>query len=298
MSQSRRLVVCWSRIIAAIVALTLLQACSAVKLTYNNVPDLAYWWIDGYADLNGAQSLKVREELARLQQWHRGAEMPRIAELLQKTQSLATADTTPEQVCGLFAEVRNRIEALVTQVEPATVALVMGVSAEQIAHIEAKFTKTNAEWRDDWISGSQAKRQAKRLKTARERSEQFYGALEERQIAVLRSAIARSDFDPQLSYVERLRRQQDQLQTLRLTSNVGGGSRLSVPQATVALRAYLARSVNSPDPAYRAWSDKSILYNCKTVAQLHNSTTAEQRERAVRRLAAYESDARELAAQQ
>ena len=290
---------CWSRIIgllATVLALALLLACSAVKLAYNNAPELAYWWIDGYLDLGEAQSLKVREELARLQQWHRGTELPKIAELLQKTQQLAPADTTPEQVCALFADIRSRIDAVVTHAEPAAVTLIVGLNAAQLGHIETKSAKTNAEWRDEWASGSPAERQVKRLKSAVERSEQFYGTLEERQIALLRNAIARSDFDPQLSYAERLRRQQDLLQTLRLISGVAGSARLSVPQATAAWRAYLERSVNSPNPAYRAYSEKAILDGCKTIAQLHNSATAEQRTRAWRRLTAYERDARELAA--
>ena len=300
MSASRPWFVFWCRIIgllAAIVALTQLQACSAVKLAYNNVPEVAYWWIDGYADLNEPQSLKVREELARLHQWHRATELPKVADLLRKMQQLAPGDTTPEQVCGLYAEVRNRIDTLVAQAEPATVGVAMGLSGAQLAHIEAKFAKTNAEWRDDWAAGTPAVRQEKRLKAAVERSEQFYGTLEERQLAVLRQAVARSEFDPQLSFAERLRRQQDMLQTLRQNSLSAAGARSSVAQATTALRAYLERSLNSPNPAYRSYSDKATLDSCKTLAQLHNSTTAEQRERAIRRLAAYERDARELAAQ-
>ncbi len=300
MSRSDRLVVCWSRIIgllAAIAALTLLQACSAVKLAYNNVPELGYWWLDGYADLNEAQSLKVRGELARLHQWHRTVELPRVAELLQKIQQLATLDATPEQVCGLFADARNRFDALASQAEPPAVTIAMGLSAAQLTHIETKFAKTNAEWRDEWSTGNPSERQAKRLKTAVERSEQFYGSLDERQLAVLRNAITRSDFDPQRSYTERLRRQQDLLQTLRQINSASNGSAVNMYQATTALRAYLERSTHSPNPAYRAYSDKAILDSCKTFAQLHNSTTPEQRERAMRRLAAYERDARELAAQ-
>ena len=72
------------------------------QLAEDALPDL-------HLDLGEAQSLKVREELARLQQWHRGTELPKIAELLQKTQQLALADTTPEQVCALFADIRSRI---------------------------------------------------------------------------------------------------------------------------------------------------------------------------------------------
>ena len=277
--------------------LGLLPGCSAVKLGYNNAPELAYWWLDGYADLTQAQSSRIREDLARLQQWHRVAELPKVAELLQKTQQLALANTTPEQVCGLFAEIRVRIDALLTQAEPAALALAMDLGAAQIAHIETKFGKTNTQWREDWMEGSLAKRQARRLKTAVERSEQFYGALEEHQLALLRNAIAQSEFDPPFSYAERLRRQQDMLQTLRQTSAASGDARFSATQSGAALRAYLERAVNSPNPAYRAYLDREIAFNCRTLARLHNSTTAEQRERAARRLAAYERDARELAAQ-
>ena len=300
MSRSNRLVVCWSRIIgllAALVTLTLLPACSAVKLGYNNAPDLIYWWLDGYADLTEPQSVKVREELVRLQQWHRSNELPKIADLLQKLGQLAPGNTTPEQVCGLFSDARARIDAVITQVEPAAVALAMGLSAPQLSHIEGKYAKINAEWRDEWLAGSLAKRQAKRLKLLVERNEQFYGSLEERQIAVLRDAITHADFDPQFSYAERLRRQQDLLQTLRQTSDISSDNRLSPAQSAAALRAYLDRSVNSPNPVYRARLEKESADNCTTIAQLHNSTSTEQRERAARRLAAYQRDARELAAQ-
>ena len=295
MSASRRLVVFSSRIIGllpAILALALVQGCSAVKLAYNNAPEFSYWWIDGYADLNDTQSLRVREELAKMQQWHRATELPKVADLLLKMRQLAPADTTAEQVCGLFADTRRRVDALLAQVEVPAVEVAMSLSPAQLAHIEAKFAKNNTEWQDEWIAGGAAERQAKRLKSAIERSEQFYGSLEEKQLAVLRASIQQSPFDPQLSYAERLRRQRDTLQALRQAITA---PRPSVAQSITALRGVLERSINSPNPVYRAYSDRAIAESCKTFAQLHNATTPEQRERAVRRLAAYERDARELA---
>ena len=284
-------------LLGLLAALLVLPGCSAVKLAYNNVPDLAYWWIDGYVDLNETQTPRVRDELGRLHQWHRSAELPRIADLLQKLQRMAPADTTPEQVCALFGDVRARVDALTTRAEPAAVALAMSLGAAQLTHLEEKYTKANLEWREEWSKGTDSERQARRLKSSIERGEQFYGTLEERQTAVLRNAIARAEFDPQLSYTERLRRQQDLLQTLRNVSATGPAPRPGVAQATSALRAYLDRSINSPNPVYRAYSERSIQDSCRSIAQLHNATTPEQRERAVRRLAAYERDARELAAQ-
>ena len=210
---------------------------------------------------------------------------------------MAPTDASAEQVCGLFAEVRNRIDAVLAQAEPASAALAMSLSPAQIAHIEAKYHKANVEWREQWSKGSPAERVARRLKSSIERSEQFYGTLEERQIAVLRNSIAQSDFDPELSFAERVRRQQDLLQTLRQIGSAGPTPRPSAAQAAAVLRAYLERSINSPNPAYRAYADRAVLDSCKNMALLHNSTTAEQRERAVRRVAAYERDARELTAQ-
>jgi hypothetical protein len=294
MSGPRHVLVVWSRIIgllAVVLATGLLQGCSAIKLAYNNAPELSYWWLDGYADLDDMQSVKVREELTRLQQWHRANEMPRIAELLQKTRLMALADTTPEQVCGLFGEVRKRIDAITAQAEAPTVAVALTLRAPQLAHLEARFAKGNAEWREEWIDGGPAKRQARRLERSVERSEQFYGTLEERQLAVLRSALQQSSFDPQRSYTERLRRQRDVLQALREAT---ASPPPSPAQATALFRATLERTVSSPDPAYRSYAERAINDGCRTFAQLHNSTTAEQRERAARRLAAYERDAREL----
>jgi dihydrodipicolinate synthase/N-acetylneuraminate lyase len=43
-----------------------LGACSAVKLAYNNLPELSYWWLDAYLDFDGTQTPKVRDELAQL----------------------------------------------------------------------------------------------------------------------------------------------------------------------------------------------------------------------------------------
>ena len=277
-------------------ALALLQACSAVKLAYNNAPEFAYWWLDGYADFSEGQSPKARDELARLLNWHRTEELPKLADMLQRVQRLAAADVTPAQVCGMFSDLRTRFDAVIPQGEAAAVGLAMSLTPAQIVHIENKFGKNNADWRERWLDLTPANRIEKRLTSNRERSEEFYGGLEEKQIATLRAGLETSIFDAQLSYAERIRRQQDLLQTLRRISGVNG-MKPSQAEALTALRAVIDRTLNSPNPAYRAYNDKVIAESCAVFAKVHNSTTPDQRARAVRRLAAYERDARELSAQ-
>src|SRR5882724_11445070 len=63
------------RIIGLLALATALAGCSAIKLGYNNLDHLAYWWLDSYVDFSGEQGTQVRENLAQLHQWHRTEEL-------------------------------------------------------------------------------------------------------------------------------------------------------------------------------------------------------------------------------
>ena len=282
----------------AILALLLLQACSAIKLAYNNSPEFGYWWIDGYVDIQSEQTPKVRDELTRLLAWHRAEELPKLADLLQKMQRLANADITASQVCSMFDETRERFNAVTRQVEPAAVWLAMSLRPEQLKHIEAKLEKGNEQWRKEWLQATAAERFERRLKSNTERAEEFYGKLEERQLTTLRSSLEASQSDSALNQAERQRRQQDLMQNLRnISGQAPGVPRPNAAEALAQLRAYIARLNQSPDTTYRAYSARLVRESCASFATLHNSTTPEQRRRAVGRLAAYERDARELNSQ-
>ncbi len=294
----------WSRIIRLLLAATLLAVlagCSAMKLAYNNVQDVGYWWVDGYADLNEPQSLLLRNELTRMHDWHRKNELPRIADLLREIQRVAPSDTSPEQICRLVGDIRARFDAVTAQAlaQPGILTLASRMTPVQFKHLETRFAKGNHAWQGERGSRDRAVRVAKRVETELDRAEQFYGPLDDAQRKLLQDAVSRSVADPQRLFTERVRRQQDLLETLRSVSGTGSNNVAAsdTAQALVALRAYVERVSRSPDPLYRAYADTALQENCQTYARLHNSTTAEQRSRAVVRLAAYERDARELSTQ-
>ena len=64
-----------------------------------------------------------------------------------------------------------------------------------------------------------------------------------------------------------------------------------------ALRAWSQRLLDSPAPGYAAYSAALVKDGCAQFAALHNSTSAEQRARAVGVLRGYEQDMRALARQ-
>ena len=65
--------------------------------------------------------------------------------------------------------------------------------------------------------------------------------------------------------------------------------------AQAALRALAAQSVQSPRPAYRAYQQQLLTFNCALTAQLHNATSTSQRQRAAEKLKGWEDDLRQLA---
>lgn len=281
------------RIIGALLALIpCLPGCSSVRLAYNNAPAMSYWWLDSYFDFNPAQSEKVRADLAALQAWHRGKQLPAYINTLEKLQRAAPANVTPEQVCDVLAELKSHVQTLIDQTEPALAALAPTLTQEQLAHLARQLDKRSQKWREEWLDGSPAERQARRLKKLAERADMLYGPLKEPQLALLRAQVAASSFDATLSWRESQRRHLDTLQTLRQVQ--GGG--LGAWRARAELHALLARAVSSPDPAYRDYLEKLNQENCQTYAALHNSSAPVQRGKLMDTLKHHAADARALMA--
>lgn len=278
------------RIIGLATVMFGLLSCSAIKLGYNQLPDITYWWLNSYIDTNGQQTPRVRDEIASVHAWHRQTELPKVAAVVESMQQLAAGAVTPQQACAVFDEARTRLLAVTTHIEPATVWLAQHLTAEQLKHLENKLARNNEKWREDWLDGTPAERAKRRVKQAVERSEDFYGPLQDTQLAVVRAGIAKSSYNPQTAWAERQRRHQDLLQTLE---QVRAG-KLDDEQTRAALRGWLDRALNPPVPAHRAHAQTTVREGCASAAQLHNTTTPAQRERAVKRLKAYEKDFREL----
>ena len=272
---------------------TLLTACSAVKLAYNQGPELAYLRLDGYFDFNDAQTVRVKEELHQVQRWHRSTQLPAYIESVKKWQALLPGEVTEAQVCDIADDIRAKLLAISSRAEPAVAELAPTLDKSQLAFLQRKFTKLNREYQEDFLEGSAQHRIDKRLKKAVSRAEMLYGSLDDKQVGLLRTQVAQSVFDAQVSLAEHQRRQQDALQTL--TPLIGGAG--TPAQARTAVRGYFERSLNSPNPAYRSYQDRLTRDNCKTLAVLHNSTTTAQRAKAVATLGDYGRDFKILAGQ-
>jgi len=279
-----------SKVCALVIMAATLSACTATRLAYNQAHNATYWWLDSHVDFNNGQSTPVRGDINAFFQWHRANELPVYAGLLQRWQTLAVQDLTGAQVCAEFDVIRQRIDrAAEASVQPMA-RLALQLDAAQLEHLKSRQAKSNVEFEDDFLQASADARIEKRFDRALSRSEMLYGSLSAAQKELVRNNIKASPFDPQRTQAERLRRQADLLKTVK-------DAQAAPDTAAERVRAHIARIGQSPTPGYKAYADELVRQGCAQFAQLHNSTTPEQRANAVRVLKDYENDLRVLSAQ-
>ena len=279
-----------ARIISLALLACLLQACSSAKLVYNQAPELAYWYLDGYVDFSSSQSVQVKDDLNKLQTWHRQTQLPTYIDMLQKMQQKIPLDINAQDACNILSDVRRKFLVVSDQSQPAVVTMLDTMTSNQIDTLARKFEKGNIEYRNDYLQSAKPVNQTKRYKQAISRAEMLYGQLDDKQMSLIALQIEKSRFNAPLAYAERQRRQQDTLQTLRTLLK----NQATTEQKKLAVRSLFERSIVSPNSDYAEYIDALTNENCANLASLHNTTSISQRRKAIQKLMGYEQDMKTL----
>lgn len=275
-------------VLALLVAL--LGGCSLLRMSYGQLPTIAYWMLDGYVDFSSAQSERAREQLADWLRWNRTTQLPDYAALLERARAEVAADTTPARVCEWLDLGVARAQTAFDQILPAATELALGLSPAQIEHVRKRMEKSNAELREEFVERSAERRQRDAVERVVDRAETLYGRLDESQRKAIARDLRASPFDAERWLAHRERRQRELLDTLRrLQAERAGDAR-----ARAALRTVFEHLRLSPDEAHRTYDQRLRRYGCELAARLHNGTTTEQREAAAANLAGWENDLRLL----
>lgn len=283
----------FARIICLLSLAVALGGCSAIKLGYDSLAQLSYWWLDGFFDFDDTQGPAVRDDLARIHAWHRANELPRYADLLQRLERLVPGDVTPQQMCGLEPELRARAEALRTRVEPALTAHALTIQPQQLEHLQRKYQQRNRDYEKEWVQLAPDNLVDKRLEEIMDRAEILYGRFDDDQRALLRRQLEGSRYSPATVLAERRRRQLALLAVLRRFST----TKVNIPEARAAVHDLVDKMMVPRDAAYAAYVDAMRQETCAFAAALHNSTRPSQREHATQRLRGWQRDLADLSAQ-
>jgi hypothetical protein len=268
--------------------------CSAVRLGYNKLPEIASWWLDSYIDFTDSQGPQAKVALQKLQTWHRKEELPAIAELLVQAQTLAPQNITPEQACKIWEAAQVRIESFVQESSRLAAPVVSQLSAKQLKHLEKEWATRNEDWKKQWVQGTPDSRIKKRVDLAAERFNSFYGDLNLEQRQVLKQQFLQSTWSPEASYQRRLKRQQEQLIALQAMSSEITKPAMPIAQVEKALQSLILQSVRPKDAAELSKQLQLEQQACQNLAQIHNTMSPAQRLKAQRKLKDYETDVREL----
>ena len=274
----------------ALLILIALQGCSAIKLGYQQLPTLSYWWLDSTVSFSSAQTPAAKEAIDKLYQWHRREELAGYGEVLQRIGQLSSGPLQAEQVCSVATDVQARLDVLMRQAVVQAAPVVLALGPRQLSHIARQWESKNEDWEKEWLQGDAQARLERRLDKAVNRFNSFYGELNPAQIGLLKAQLAQSPWTAEWGRRDRQRRQQDLLSTLQRVAQSG----MTPAQAEAQLWGVWQRWLNPTDPAQRAVLQSLSQRACENLALLHNTTTPEQRVRVARRLRAYERDIQDL----
>ena len=274
-----------------LIAGPLLQGCSAVRLGYGNADSLARWWLDQYLDMSPEQDALARERLARLLAWHRKTQLPDYLAVLRQGEKFVTGQPTVADALALGDGIIRRIRTLADQATPDVADLLATVTPAQTEHMAGRMAEKNADYAKEaqLAEGETGQRQA-RYKRLLEQAEYWFDDFSGEQQTALRRLIDGQATGSQFWYEERLRRQRQWLDLVRLVQR----DRPPRERTIQLLRDYAARFDLPADPARQGQALALRRASAELAVAIHAMTTPAQRAHAEHKIGELVRDITEL----
>lgn len=269
------------QLIFALVVALLLQGCSAVRLGYGNADNLARWWVDNYVDMSPEQDALARERLARFHAWHRKTQLPDYISVLRQGQKFVAGQPTAGDALVLGDAMIRRGRTLAEQATPDIAEFLATVTPAQMERMAERQAEKNADYAKEaqLADGENGQRKA-RYKRLLERAEYWFDDFSGEQKTALRRLIDGQAAGSQFWYDERLRRQREWLDLIRLVQR----ERPPHDRVMQLLRDYAARFDMPTDPARLAQAVSLRRASAELAVAIHALTTPAQRTHAERKL--------------
>jgi hypothetical protein len=278
-----------------IVLMSVLAACSSLRLAYNNGDTLLYWWLNGYVDLNSDQKGWVKEDIDKLIHWHRQTQLQDYIQILQTAQRQLSAGPSQADLQNDYDEIKKRTESLLLKATPELAELARSLQPEQIATLERKFAANNAEFRKKNMRGDKEAQQRYRFKKSMEQFELWFGNFSDEQEAQIRKASDARPLDNEIWLDERTRRQNSILALVRRVQS----EKLSKEATQAEIQKLIKDGFRRLDNSERkAFFDAAEEANIKLVLTVIHLSTPVQKAHAQKRMQGWIDDFRSLAADQ
>lgn len=279
---------CWI-LLLGIAASMLLGGCSAIRLTYNNLDTITYWWLDGYLDFHGEQKAWARQRTVALLAWHKQSELKATVQFLDRMQHELDVPPSRERVLANYDALIQISEKLTEHALPDMADLCLRLDADNLAQMEKKFAANNESFKDDYLDENVQERQTKRFKKLMEQTEFWFGSFSPEQERQLRAVSDARPLKHEMWLSYRLQRQADLLALLRTIQREHPGR----DEVMARLRVYLDASYfehSGRNPEEQAFFLASKQGTADFVVMALQIATPAQKERARHRLQQWHDD--------
>lgn len=262
--------------VISLLAITLFS-CSLVKTAYNNAPEAMHWWLDHYFDFTESQNAKLKPALHALHDWHRQTQLPLYVDMLQKIQSdLSKEAIEPSTVCETVKTMQDMMQNIQHESSSMIIETAPLLSDKQLSYFQKMLQKRTLKWKSEWLQETREEQIEARLEKTIDYAEKVYGDLNKSQKNMLKQKLLASNYKPEISHTEVLRRNEDAFQIVTLLKQ----ENLDQEQKKLLVKQGFDRLKNSPDPVYQNYANQVKQRSCEMIADLHATTDLKQKQHA------------------
>ena len=279
--------------ISLLLLVTTLCGCGAIPTVYNNATTLAMFQIDGYFDLDNAQTDKTKTQVRDAFAWHRQTQLPLYASKAREWAAKANRAWSTDEIAAEQAQGMAHLRDLINKITPAQAELALSFTEENLKYFEKTLNKDRTKYKKDWLDLSAEDAQEKRFDEGLKNLERIFGSFNTAQKKQLRSASDARSMNLAWNAEEKLKRQQFLQATLRKILV----EKPSTAQAQTLLIAVVTRFEGFSSPEREAWSKAQRSQNHAWIALATQIATTEQRQTAKERLLTYAAEFEGLSTQ-
>ena len=274
-------------LLAALICVLLVAGCSALRLGYRHADTILAWRANEYFDLNPLQKYDLNVRLERLLIWHRYEQLPEYAVFLSAAIGKARQGLKHDDITWFVDGFKTRYRVIVNRGSADAAEMLATLAPEQINALQKQWHKVNRKFAsENELDGGVEKRKRARLKKTLDRIHDWTGSLtyeQEQKIAALLDAIPLIEH---LRHADRIRRQQEFLQLLKLRAN---------PQEfRPKLHAWLLDWESGRAPAFEQLSGEVYAKRIEFYLAVDKLLTPGQRQIVLHRLQEYVDDCKAL----
>jgi hypothetical protein len=276
-------------LLAALSCLLLIAGCSALRIVYSQADHILAWRADDYFDFDPHQKQEFNARIERLLEWHRRDQLPEYANFVNTAVGKARPGLGREDVVWFIEGFKARYRVIVNRGIPDAAELLATLQPEQLAVLQKRWDKDNRKFvAERELDGGIEKRKRARLKRTLAQITDWTGSLTREQEHRIEALLDRVPLSEHLRHQDRIRRQQEFLELLKLRANAA--------EFRPRLQAWLLDWEQGRAPEYARLSNEALEQRIQFYLAVEKVLTPTQREHALQRLQKFGDDFRALSA--